>query len=160
VFEQLPEPVQIRLLRDFIHRSFLEKFSKVFVFPNNDIKVEHAYYGWEDDAYKEFMLEMLMNLEPRRENSMTVILEHLEEASEVLFFDHGCYAVGLEINRQQFFAMKFKNSNVISAYECTYNLRSEWIYKTITECTGFSIRKKNWLNLLMCHHDIVDELRS
>jgi hypothetical protein len=54
--------------------------------------------------------------------------------------------------------MKFKKANVINAYACTFNERSEWVYKTNTICTGFFIRKKNWKTLFNDHSKIVDEL--
>lgn len=54
--------------------------------------------------------------------------------------------------------MKFKEANVINAYACTYNQRSEWIYKTKTNCSGYFIRKKNWKSLFKRHYKIVDEL--
>ena len=54
--------------------------------------------------------------------------------------------------------IKFKDSNVINAYACTHNKRSEWIYKTLSVCTGYSIRRKNWKDLFINHPKIVDEL--
>jgi hypothetical protein len=143
-----------------MHKDFLKKFSKLFVFPNFDCGRTHAFYGWDDDAYKEFMTRTLMSLEPRKCGPSIVLVNLMEEVTEVLFWDNGTYAVGFEISRVQKFVMKFKNSNVLGAYECTYNLRSQWIYKTITMCKGFAIRKKNWMSLLEHHKDIVDELKS
>lgn len=40
----------------------------------------------------------------------------------------------------------------------TFNKRSEYVYKTATECFGFSIRKKQWINLLNENPKISDEL--
>lgn len=54
--------------------------------------------------------------------------------------------------------MKFKKANVINAYACTFNLRSEFIYKTVTVCQGLFIRKKNWKTLLDEHYKIKDEM--
>ena len=85
-------------------------------------------------------------------------MDQNEEVNEVLFFDFGTYAVGFEINKLQRFALKFSNSNVINAYACTYNLRSEWVYKTMSVCTGYSIRRANWRMLFINHPKIVDEL--
>jgi hypothetical protein len=92
-----------------------------------------------------FMFDMLRSLEPRKEERMTIIQEQNDEVNEVLFFVEGSYAAGFVINREKRFCMKFqnpKNSNVINAYGCTYNKRSDWIYTTITICKGFSIKKR------------------
>lgn len=120
--------------------------------------MEYAYYGWNDQPYVDFMFDVLKYLEPRREEAKTIICGQNEEVNEVLFFDFGTYAVGFEMNTIPTWAMKFKESNVINAYACTFNMRSEWIYKTITVCSGFSIRRVNWKSLLKTHTKIVDEL--
>ena len=67
---------------------------------------------------------------------------------EILFFETGTYTVGFELNKEPHYCIKFEGCNFINAYGCTYNFRSPWIYKTVTACTGYSIRKKNWKNLI------------
>lgn len=157
-YNQMPLTVKVVLMRDFMHKDFLYKFRKQFVFPNQDVPRKHAYYGWDDGPYIMFMFDVLKYLEPIMEPAGTIIQEQNEEVSEVTFFDFGHYLVGFEINKIQKFVMKFKEANVINAYACTYNQRSEWIYKTKTNCTGYFIRKKNWKNLFKDHYKIVDEL--
>lgn len=154
----MPQDVKIKLMKDFMHRDFLAKFKNTFYFPNRDVKIKHAYYGWNDEPYISFMFEVLNHLEPRREEAMELICNQNEEVNEVLFFDFGTYVVGFDINNKSKFVMRFKKSNVINAYACTLNLRSEWIYKTTKVCTGYSIRRQNWKALLNTHHKIVDEL--
>lgn len=150
LFLQLPLDVKIKLVKDFIHSDFLNKFKKTFVFPNNDItneKIKHARYGWNDEPYYMFMFDVLRALAVRREDRLSVLQEQNDEVLEVLFFSKGSYAAGFVLNRSPKFCMKFtnpKNSNVINAFACTYHLRSDWIYKTITVCEGFSIRKRDW----------------
>lgn len=110
-----------------------------------------------------FMFDVLSALAVRREERLTVIQEQNDEVLEVLFFVKGSYAAGFVLNRVPKFCMKFvnpKNSNVINAFACTYHLRSDWIYKTITVCEGFSIRKRDWQMMLKSHPQIVDELND
>ena len=134
-------------MRDFMHKDFLEKFKKQFIFPNLDVNRPHAYYGWNDEPYIFFMFDVLKYLEPIREPPGTIIQDQNEEVNEVVFFDFGVYVVGFEINRIKKYVKKFKQANVINAYACTYNERSEWVYKTASTCTGFFIRKKNWKSM-------------
>lgn len=71
--------------------------------------------------------------------------------------------MGFELNREKKFCLKFKKEkqydfdegedaedkdrvnepgNIIGDYYLTFNKRSEYIYKTQTDCFGFSVRKK------------------
>ena len=121
IMDQLPEFVKERIYKDYMYIDFLKKFRKTFYFPNFDSPHKHAMYNWQDEPYKYFMFDVLNYLEPRKEEAHSLIMEQNEEVNEVLFFDFGMYAVGFEINRVPKFALKFKNSNVINAYACTYN---------------------------------------
>jgi hypothetical protein len=71
----MPLGVQVVLMRDFMHKDFLQKFSKSFVFPNNDIDRKYTLYGWDDEPYIRFMFDVLSFLEPIRELAGTVIQE-------------------------------------------------------------------------------------
>jgi hypothetical protein len=47
---------------------------------------------------------------------------------------------------------------VIGDYYLSFNKRSEYVYKTKTDCYGFSIRKKNWKSVIQDNPNIADEL--
>ena len=97
------------------------------------------------------MMQLLSMLEPRREDKNVNIYNELDEVNEVYFFNHGDYDVGFEINRELYFVIRYKNSlsaNIIGAYGVTFNKRSKFIYRTVTVCEGFSVRKTNWKTLM------------
>lgn len=49
---------------------------------------------WEDPSYKEFMLSILQNLEPRYEKKGTILYSELEEIAEIFFVSKGSTDVG------------------------------------------------------------------
>ena len=116
VLNQMPETVIEEILKSYQWKPFLHKFKKTFVFPNMDNEYKHSYYTWSDEAYRNFMFEVLSFLEPRKEAKGRVLLCENDEVNEVLFFDHGIYAVGYELNKVVKLVKKFKNANVIGAY--------------------------------------------
>ena len=56
------------------------------------------------------MIHMFISLEPRYEPAGVVLLDELEEPSEVIFFRDGNFKVGFEINGKRFYVYKFKNA--------------------------------------------------
>jgi len=67
------------------------------------------------------MMEILRSLEPIEENENYYLLQELEEVNQVLFFNSGTYEIGYDLNGEEFFKILYKNSNVIGAYEITFN---------------------------------------
>lgn len=53
-----------------------------------------------------------------------------------------------------------KDRIVIGAHECTFDHKSKFIYKTRSECTGFSIRKHPWKALLDKWPEIGKQLKT
>lgn len=49
---------------------------------------------------------------------------------------------------------------MIGAYACTFNKRSIFIYKTITNCQGYFIRKLEWQNILSENSSIGSIIRE
>lgn len=101
---------------------------------------------------------MLSSLEPRREAANVVIYNELDEVNEVIFINQGTYEIGFEMNRIQTFVLRFKDSNVIGAYGVTFNKRTLFVYKTVTACQGFFIRRNAWRNLIKEHVEISNHL--
>ena len=56
--------------------------------------------------------------------------------------------------------MKFKNSQVLGAYGATYDYTSEFIYKTVSYCFGYFIRKLNWKQTMAENVNISEEFKS
>jgi hypothetical protein len=65
--------------------------------------------------------------------------------------EEGQYDIGYEINKKVQFKIRHPSKTVIGAYEACFDRRSLFIYKTHTDCKGFSIRKKNVHVLKMDH---------
>lgn len=97
----------------------------------------------------------MRNLEPRLEQKNIVLVDELDEFNEVYFFNEGTYEIGFDINHQSYYILRYKNSNVIGAYGATFNTRALFKYKTYTNCTGFSIRKSNWVKILADNEQIM-----
>ena len=99
-------------------------------------------------VYREFMMEVLYALEPRIETKNTVIYRELEEINAVIFITNGTHEIGYEINGESKFILRYRNSNVIGAYAITFDKKSQFIHKTVTECHGFFIRRNKWKFLM------------
>lgn len=95
--EQLPNAVADSIYTDFLFGNFLTVFKNFFHVPYNLVPypqnvnenrrttVKLGNYSWEDGIYREFMLMLLSNLEPRRENSQAILFTQLDEVDEVIF---------------------------------------------------------------------------
>ena len=94
------------------------------------------------------MMDILQALEPRLEPKNVILFNELEEVNEVLFFITGTHEIGYELNGIQKYVLKFKNTIPIGAYPITFDQRSLFIYKTVTNCEGYFIRKNNWKEIM------------
>jgi hypothetical protein len=52
-----------KLLTRFMYLEFMKKYSPIFEYQKN--ANPHSRYVWSDDEYRNFMLSILRNLEPR-----------------------------------------------------------------------------------------------
>lgn len=102
----------------------------------------------EDQEYRNFMMQLLKNLEPRSEESYTMLFEELDEITEVIFIERGECDVGYEINKKKKFVIRYSTATVIGGFNCTFNKRAIFCYRTKTRCEGYSIRKQNWKDLI------------
>lgn len=100
---------------------------------------------WSDPPYRSFMLSILKRLEPRYEEAQQLMIEELDEFSEVTFFMRGSYVIGYSINNKYEYLLEKYRNNVIGAYGVTFNKRALFIYKTYTICQGYFIRKSQWM---------------
>lgn len=61
IFDQMPEEQQVKLITNYLYKDFILKFYKFFRVQ----KPNMIYYTWADQTYREFMVDILNNLEPR-----------------------------------------------------------------------------------------------
>lgn len=94
------------------------------------------------------MMAILRALEPIKLQPKFMIVEEMDEFTEVLFFLRGVYQIGYSINREYRFPLKFNGCRVIGAYGVSFNERSMFAYKTSEKCHGYFIRKSNWLSII------------
>ena len=59
----------------------------------------HSYYTYFDDDYCEFMMQLLLFLEPRHEEKGAILFEENKEVDEIILFETGIVHVGFELNR-------------------------------------------------------------
>lgn len=153
---QIPDSVQDKIYSGFLFHEFLGKIQQFFrlskatsknMFQKSKIKIK-SYYTWNDQQYRDFVLQVLTLLEPRFEKKHTILIDELDEFNEILFFSRGQVAIGYEINKQRWYCLRYIDKSVIGAYGLTFNQRAAFIYTTLTNCHGFSIRKVNWKKIL------------
>lgn len=59
IFNQMPMEVKMKLLRDFMHKRFLNQYQDLFSYENLGSGLRCCYFGWDDDIYINFMFELL-----------------------------------------------------------------------------------------------------
>ena len=145
--EQVPVIVIERIYQQYLFKDFLNTYKHFFEY-RKPTKHLHSRYTWDDLVYRDFMIRVLMSLEPCKEESDTIIIEELDEFNDVRFYSTGIYEIGYSINNQNYFKLRFQNNNVIGAYGVTFHKRALFIYITRSECQGYFIRKNNWLKII------------
>jgi hypothetical protein len=91
-------------------------------------RIRNARYSWHDPEFNLFMNSIMQSLEPIKFEKNTIILNELDEVSEVTFIIGCQYHVGFSLNREMHFRLKMKVA--IGAYNLTFNKRSQYIFKT------------------------------
>lgn len=94
------------------------------------------------------MIDILMGLEPCREEKDVILFEELDEINEVLFFITGKYEIGYSINKEDRFKLRFTNACAIGAYYVTFHKRAIFVYITRAYCHGYFIRKNKWTKII------------
>ena len=139
-----------KLYTDYLYYEFLTTFRDTFIIPKPQIRLGESikYFTWADQTYREFMMGILQNLEPRRESKGAILYEELEEIAEIFFVSKGTMDIGYEINRIKKFVLRYHDKTVVGAYNCCFNKRSMFIYRCKSECIGYFIRKQNWMDII------------
>lgn len=103
-----------------------------------------SFYTWEDQNYRDFIMSILTQLEPIFIPAESTMFRELEEIQEVIFVQQGTVHVGFEVNRRQKFVVQFANKVIIGAYNCTFNKKTIFVYKSVSDVSGYMLRKQPW----------------
>lgn len=105
------------------------------------------------------MISILQNLEPIRFQAKTIIYNELDEVNELTFIEKGLYDIGYEINKRSIFKLRQPNRSVIGTFECCFDKRVLFIYRTFSECKGYFIRKPNFRKLEEEYKDLYQSIK-
>lgn len=106
------------------------------------------------------MMQILRNLEPRLEKAGSILIEELDEVNEIFYVIKGQVDIGYELNKAKKFVIRYQDKTVIGGYNCTFNKKAIFVYKCRTECEGYTIRKKCWLEILETYEVIADYVKD
>jgi hypothetical protein len=108
-----------------------------------------SFLTFDDPLYQQLMTELMLNLEPRQEPAGTIIFPTNVETNEMFFLNSGAIDIGFELNNQAKYCIRLQKGTVVGAFNCTFNKKTMFIYKAPTLFRGYTIRKLNWLKILM-----------
>ena len=78
------------------------------------------------------MINLLNSLEFRQYPINFIIVNELDEVSEVLFIEKGWYNIGYEINKQIKYRKRMGPISIIGGFQCLNNWRFEFVYQACT----------------------------
>ena len=67
------------------------------------------------------MIKMLQSLEPRYEESKSILFRELEEIQEIFFHKEGLIEVGYEISRKPRMVLRIEKGAMIGGFNCIEN---------------------------------------
>lgn len=82
------------------------------------------------------------------------MFRELEEICEVIFVQTGQVQVGFEVNRKTKFVVQFADKAIIGAFNCTFDKKTNFVYKSKSDVSGYMIRKAPWKDLMQDHGQI------
>jgi len=77
-----------------------------------------------------------------------VLINELDEFSEITFVNKGIVMIGYELNKEKRYCIQFNDRCVIGAYGITFNKRASFLYACKTDIEGFFIRKMKWIETI------------
>jgi len=87
-------------------------------------------------------------------------LNELDEHGEVFFVQKGTVFIGYEINKMRKYCLRYIDCCVIGGYGATFNQRASCLYQAMTYCSGYFVRKANWINMLEEHPEIAARIKQ
>lgn len=82
------------------------------------------------------------------EKAQSILIEELDEVNEIFYVIKGQVDIGYELNKSKKYVIRYQDKTVIGGYNCTFNKKAIFVYKCRSECEGYTIRKKYWLDIL------------
>ena len=91
----MPTEVQDKLLVGYLYNNFLHTFTDFFrlsiyndgMFGMGKKGTRPSYYTWVDQNYRNFMTQLLLNLEPRKDARHSILVDELDEFNEISFIN-------------------------------------------------------------------------
>ena len=113
---QLPHDVLDKLLSGYLFNYFLTDFSPFLKITKSVIEFDSCnqigeqkqirnYYTWADEDYRNYMIDLLMSLEPMIVPALNHMVNILEEPSQISFINKGKVLVGYEVNNQKYYCI-------------------------------------------------------
>jgi len=159
ILDQLPQECIVSIFKDFLFVQFLQIFRKSFIFSNYTSKHSHSFFNWDHAFYQEFMLQLLQSLSPIFFPKKKEIYKELDDISIVTFVTEGTYKIGFEVNKTEYWYLKQQKGTYIGLFECSYNKRSIYNYKAMSDhVKGYYIHKPNWMRLKEDHPKFMGEI--
>ncbi len=83
------------MLENAEHKSRAHKVN-IFKVDNQGFKI---YYDMQNPLFRNFMIEVVMNLEPLSMHKGTEMINEMDEVNEIIFVHKGNVGVGYELNK-------------------------------------------------------------
>ena len=156
---ELPNHIRTDIYRRFLFADFIYLFKIHFRMqkqhsePRGDRPdLEANIYDWPDTQYSQFMIQMLMALEPRFYSAQEYIFEEDDEVNEQIYVisqrdgkqkeKSGKYCIGFSDQKQRYFHVKLGKKTIIGGYENLFASKSEFFYKPLTHLDAYGLRKE------------------
>jgi hypothetical protein len=158
--KELPKHIRRDIYKDFLFKDFMYLFKSHFlrlVREDSNGRPERAFWGWEDNAFQQFMIKLLQSLEPRFYHKKQYIFDQGEEVNEQIYITSGSYSIGFHLNNnsnQTYFHVKLKHKTIIGGYENLLGYESEFYYKALNFTEGYGLRKCNLKPIMTKFPDI------
>jgi hypothetical protein len=109
-----------------------------------EVKGAGKFYTWEDSVYREFMVEILMCLKPRRALKGEIMFRPLESVDEVIFLEKGSIDIGFVLNDIPKNVVRLSQGGVIGVFNVTFNLKTRFLYTCFHTAQTYGIKKADW----------------
>ena len=74
------------------------------------------------------------------------------------YVTEGTYKIGFEVNKKEYYYLKQEKGTNIGLFECSFDKRSVYNYKAVTDVKGYYIHKPNWRTLVADHPKFMGEI--
>ena len=145
---ELPESVTQQIYINYVFQDFIYKFGTLFRYRNAKGKI--VYCKNAHPAFRQQVVKMLMNLEPRYYTvGGDMIQDQFAEVFEVLFIMKGKVGVGYRLFNEIFLGLALKERQVVNEYAIIHNKVSEFLYQPILEnVDGLALRRSTFISLI------------